>query len=256
MVSLLSVMVPARVTVTCSRYVLEEFTRTWFSSREVVVVHNGVPLNSTVIRDSGPGVREEFGVAPDTPLVLMVSRLQWWKGVHVFIDAASSIAKANPNVQFIIVGAPLFGLEEDYPTLLREQIVRLGLQRRVRLAGYRSDVGRFFAAADIVVHSSIDPEPFGMVLIEAMAASKPVIASDLGGPREIVEDGRTGILVPPGRPEELGLAILRLVTDPKRRAQMGEAGARRVHSCFSAQQMVKRLESLYAKLATERVSHG
>jgi glycosyltransferase involved in cell wall biosynthesis len=247
-VSVLSVMIPARVTVACSRYVAEAFADAWLSDRRVVVVHNGVPPNSTMIPEGAGGVREEFGIPVDAPLVLMVSRLQRGKGVHVLVDAAGRVATANPRVHFMIIGGTLFGLEEDYPAILQDQVSRLGLRSTVCLAGHRSDVTRFFSTADVVVHPSIQPEAFGMVLAEAMAAGKPVIASDLGGAREIVQHGVTGLLVPPKNPDMLAQAILTLLRDPDRRVQMGRAGAARVQARFSVERMVGQLQALYEEM--------
>jgi glycosyltransferase involved in cell wall biosynthesis len=247
-VSLLSVMIPARVTVACSRYVAEAFAHAWFSKRKVVVVYNGVPPYSTVIPDGGGGMRKEFGIPADAPVVLMVSRLQRGKGVHVLVKAAERVAATNPKVQFVIVGGTLFGLEAGYHAILQDQVVRLGLERMVCLAGHRSDVASFYAASDVVVHPAIEPESFGMVLVEAMAAGKPVIASDLGGPREIVNNGVTGLLVPPKDVAQLTRAILTLLNDPERRAQMGRAGAIRVRDCFGTEGMVGRLQSLYEQM--------
>jgi glycosyltransferase involved in cell wall biosynthesis len=179
----------------------------------------------------------------------MASRLQRWKGVHVFIDAAAQLARVRPEVRFMIVGGTLFGLEEDYATQLHQQVGRLNLGKVVHLVGYRQDVFRFYSAADVVVHCSIEPEPFGTVLLEAMVCSRPVIASDSGGSREIVEHGVTGVLVPPNDSEYLAKAILTLLDDPKSRLRMGEAGAARVRDYLSAERMTVQLQALYDEIA-------
>ncbi len=175
----------------------------------------------------------------------MATRLQRWKGVHVFLDAAAKVARSYAHVCFVVIGGALFDLEKHYPLQLHQQVERLKLSEVVRFLGFRADVLRFYAAADIVVHSSIDSEPFGMVLLEAMACGKPVIASNAGGPREIVDSGVTGLLVPPGDAEHLAQAILALLRDPERRLRMGQAGAARVRELFSAERMVRQLETLY-----------
>ena len=246
-VSLLSVVVPATRTIACSQYVAEGFRRAWSCHRVVTVVHNGVLPWS---RDQpSPEVRHEFGIADDAPLIVMVARLQRWKGVHVFLDAAVHVIASQPAACFMVVGGTLFGLEQDYPLELRQQVQRLKLGHAVRFVGFRSDVLRFLSAADLIVHCSIEPEPFGMVLVEAMACGKPVIASDSGGPREIVESGVTGLLVPQGDAERLAQAILTLLGDPERRLRMGQAGAARVREAFSAERMARQLEALYEGMA-------
>lgn len=246
-VSLLSMTVPARRTVACSDYVAVGFRQAWHSRRRLVVIHNGV-LSAVSAVGTSPTVRDEFGIPDGAAIVLMAARLQWGKGVHVFLDAAVHVARNHPAVCFVIVGAALFGLEEHYTLELHQQVDRLNLTQAVRFLGYRSDVFRFYSAADLVVQSSIEPEAFGMVLVEAMACGKPVIASDSGASREIVESGVTGLLVPPGDAEQLGQAILTLLGDRERRLRMGRAGAARVREFFTAERMVERLEAVYQEV--------
>jgi len=243
-VSLLSVTIPARATVACSSYVAEAFARVWHSRRQIRVIYNGVPSRVRAV-GSTPSVRQEFRIPDGAPIILMATRLQRWKGVHVFLDAAAKVARSYAHVCFVVIGGALFDLEKHYPLQLHQQVERLKLSEVVRFLGFRADVLRFYAAADIVVHSSIDSEPFGMVLLEAMACGKPVIASNAGGPREIVDSGVTGLLVPPGDAEHLAQAILALLRDPERRLRMGQAGAARVRELFSAERMVRQLETLY-----------
>lgn len=247
MISLLSVLVPAQRTLACSAYVRQTFQRAWHSSRHIRVLHNGVipQLLSTAGRSA---VRDEFAIRNDALLVVMVTRLQHWKGVHVFLDAAALVARQIPQVRFLVVGGTHIGLEETYAASLRLQVEQLKLADSVQFAGSRSDVSAFYAAADLAVHCSIDAEPFGMVVVEAMACYKAVVASDAGGPREIVEDGVTGLLVPPNDAEQLAGAILELLADPERRTRMGMAGAERARGHFTARHMVAELESIYEGL--------
>jgi len=187
----------------------------------------------------------------------MVARLQHWKGVHVFIDAVAQVAGRRPEAHFLVVGGTLFGLEKRYDHELRARVASLGLDGTVTFAGHRSDVDRFFAAADVVVHASIEPEPFGMVLVEAMAWGKPVIASDSGGPREIVRHGETGLLVPPNDPALLAHALIRLIEDSELRNRMGKAGAARFKEAFLASRMTRELEEAYEEVAsTPRLEEG
>jgi glycosyltransferase involved in cell wall biosynthesis len=251
LVSVLSVLIPARRTVACSNYVAQAFKSAWRMRRKVLVVHSGVILRASAFTGEGPTVRKEFGVSEEVPLVVMATRLQRWKGVHVFLDSAAHVVQERPETCFIVVGGTLFGLEKSYAEELRRQADRLGLGQAVVFTGYRRDVSRFYAAADIVVHSSIEPDPFPTVLLEAMASGKPVVASNLGGPREIVEDGVTGLLVPPNSAEYLARAVLTLVRDPGRRVRMGRLGAARVRHLFTADLMVERFQALYEEMTDD-----
>jgi glycosyltransferase involved in cell wall biosynthesis len=136
---------------------------------------------------------------------------------------------------------------------LKQQVERLGLSHAVRLVGFHSDVFPFYFAADVVVLSSIEPEPFGMVLVEAMTCAKPVVATKIGAAQEIVESGVTGLLVPPQDAEHLAQAIETLLSDSDRRLRMGQAGAARVRDYFSAQRMVHELQAIYDLLVGETV---
>lgn len=244
MVSLLSVAVPARRTVACSAYVAEAFSRAWHSRRKLLVVHNGALLGASRARNL-PSVRQELGIPEGAPVLVMATRLQRGKGVHVLLEAAARVVRDRPEARFMIVGGSLFGLEKHYAVELRQQVDRLNLSEAVRFLGFRSDVFRLLSAADIVVQSSIEPESFGMVLLEAMVCAKPVVASDCGGPREIVINGITGLLVPPKDAQQLAQAILTLLADPDRRIRMGQVGAARVRDCFSAERMVRQLQGVY-----------
>ena len=246
-VSLLSVAVPAGRTLACSAYVAETFRQAWRSRRHVIVTHNGVSVPGST-SDLEPSIRHEFGIPLDAPVIVMATRLQRWKGVHVFLDAAVHVLKSQPRARLIVIGGTLFGLEESYIAELHKQVERLELGTAVLFVGFRSDVFRFYSAADLVVHSSIEPEPFGMVLVEAMACGKAVVASNTGGPSEIVEDGVTGLLVPPRDAPQLAQAILSLLADRNRCVEMGRAGAARAKSHFSAQQMVGQLQGMYEQM--------
>lgn len=167
------------------------------------------------------------------PLIGVFGRLAEWKGQHVVLEALSRL----PGVRAVFVGGALFG-EEPYEKRLRAEIIRLGVGDRVRLLGFRDDVTELMSAVDIVVHSSIAPEPFGRVVVEAMLAARPVIASDAGGVREIVVNRETGILVPPGDPDVLANAIGELTQSPSLAQKLGVAGRRRAAERFSISQAI------------------
>jgi len=255
LVSALSVVLPAAHTIACSDFVADSFRKVWRSRRAVKVVRNGLiaPRGAP-----SPGqLRAEFRIPDAAPLIVMVGRLQRWKGIHVFVDAAAHVARECPEVRFVVVGGALFGLEPRYAKELRERVATLGLDGMLTFTGHRADVERFLAVADVVVHTAVEPEPFGMVLVEAMAWGKVVIASDSGGPREIVRHGETGLLVPPNDPALLAHALIRLIEDSELRNRMGKAGAARFKEAFLASRMTRELEEAYEEVAsTGRLEEG
>lgn len=216
----------------------------------ISVVYLGVDLGEfspNRVQD-GEQFRRVLGIPEGHRVVGMAGRIQPWKGQHVFLEAAELVSRKFPKTIFLIVGDALFGLDEDYKRGLEESVEERGLSHLVRFVGFHEDMAPVYASMDIAVHASITPEPFGLVIVEAMAMARPVVASDGGGPREIVLDGITGWLTPMGDPASLAERIGRLLQDAELRERMGEEGRRRVEELFSMEQMVLAVEQTYANL--------
>ncbi len=158
----------------------------------------------------------------------MVGRLAPWKGQHVFIEAFARARPSGPD-RAVVIGSAMFG-EDDYEQTLRELVAKLGLEDRVELAGFRSDVEAELADLDVLVHASVSPEPFGQVVVEGLAAGLAVVASDAGGPAEIIRPGVDGLLCPPGDVDALAEALDRLLGDAELRGALGAAGRARAES--------------------------
>lgn len=209
---------------------------------KIVVIRNGVDLPAL---DSARAarVRASVGAGPADPLLAIIGQPREEKGIHVFIAAAARIAKEFPSAKFLVVG---YLFEEDsYHRRLREMVTCLGLQQRVVFTGWREDVPDIVSAIDVLVHCRTSPEPAALVLIEGMAAGKPVVVSDTGGSREIVLDGITGRLYPAGDASALASAAIDLLRDPDRLRAMGVAGRRRVEDGFTIERQVREFEDLY-----------
>jgi glycosyltransferase involved in cell wall biosynthesis len=198
------------------------------------VVPNPVPATA-----SRPA-RDEVG------RIGMIGRLAPWKGQTVFLEA---FARAFPggNVTATIVGAPLFG-EEAYEAEVRALVARLGIEDRVEFRGFRTDVGAELDRLDVVVHASVVPEPFGQVIVEAMAAGVPVAASAGGGASEIATEGQDALLHPPGDVEALAGSLAALASDPGLRARLAAAGRTRAAE-FGPEPVARGLEAVYAGLS-------
>jgi glycosyltransferase involved in cell wall biosynthesis len=177
----------------------------------------------------------------------MIGRLAPWKGQDVFLRA---FARAFPTdgATARVIGAPLFSEDEHrYAESLRDLAAELGLAGRVQFPGFVEQVEDELAALDVVVHASVLAEPFGQVVAEGMAAGIAVVAADAGGPAEILEHGRTGLLYPPGDVEALADALRRLAQDAGLRARLGDA-ARVDAQAFSPAEVAARVEQVYAKV--------
>ncbi|MDF2925328.1 MAG: glycosyl transferase [Paenibacillaceae bacterium] len=188
------------------------------------------------------GEREDAAPKRDAFIVLLVGRLAPWKGQHVLLEAAKSF-REEPNVEFWLAGDALFG-EETYRSELLLKMEKDGLSN-VRLLGHVDGVQSLMQQAHLLVHTSITPEPFGQVIVEGMAAGLPVIASNEGGPVEIVVDGETGLLIEPGQPDVLAQAIRWMMDHPTERDRMGEKAVLRVNEHFVIEGAVKQVASYY-----------
>ncbi len=170
------------------------------------------------------------------------SRLSPWKGQHVLIEA---LTQCPEDVTAILVGEALFG-EQEYAQSLHKRVAELGLDERVRFLGFRSDVVPLMSACDLVAHTSTAPEPFGRVVVEAMLCGRPVVAAEAGGVVELVEHGRTGLLVPPGKPDLLAEAIAKCHNQPRLAAtiarQARDTASQRFHLNTINQQISQLLE--------------
>lgn len=187
-------------------------------------------------------LRASWSVPAGRPLVLTIARLSYEKGVDVLIDAAAELHEKLGDVRFVVVG------DGSDRSALTERIRRHGLEGVVRLAGFVADVWPAIAAADVVCLPS-KSEGMPNVLLEAMSAGKPIVASAVGGIPEAVESGRNGLLVPPNSPHDLAAGIARLVGDAAMARRVGEAARATIEQRFLAKDVVRRYEQLYRRLA-------
>ncbi|HET7458547.1 MAG TPA: glycosyltransferase [Gemmatimonadaceae bacterium] len=211
-----------------SRATADAFVAAGGLANRVRVVHNGIEPAPFLGACNDGSLRAELKIPAAAPLLGVFGRLSPWKGQHVLLEALPQL----PTSHAVFVGAPLFG-EDAYAARLRADAESLGVADRVHFLGFRSDVPRLTRAVDVVVHTSTAPEPFGRVLVEGMLAGRPVIATAAGGALEIVRDGETGLLVPPGDADALADAVASLLANPGAMARMGGAGRERALAHFS-----------------------
>jgi glycosyltransferase involved in cell wall biosynthesis len=204
------------------------------------LLYNGTPLRA-VSADDAAQARAELGIRDGEILFGVFGRLQRWKGQDVFVEAAAEVARRVPQARLAIVGGSVFGLEPEFLEGLRRRAAELGLGDRLIFTGFRKDVARLMAACDVVCHTTRVAEPFGMVVIEAMALGRPVIATRGGGPSEIIDPDVSGVLVPPEDPRALAAAMAALAEDAGRRQAIGARGAARVRESFTIDRMASEL---------------
>ncbi len=188
---------------------------------------------------SGSRVRTELGFAPDVPLVGVVGRLVEDKGQDDLLRAAPVILKTRPETRFLLVGTG--SRERD----LKDLAASLGVAPAVRFLGFRDDVPEVTAALNVSVLPSVDCDASSAVLKEALACGVPAVATSIGGAAEILEDGVTGLIVPPRDPARLAAAILSLLDDPERARAMGRRGSREVATRFSPDRLADETIEVY-----------
>ncbi|MBK7045110.1 MAG: glycosyltransferase family 4 protein [bacterium] len=219
--------------------------------RKVVTIHNGIdpgrfrPDPAARVR-----LRAELGYAEEDLVVGIVGRVTPSKGHREFLGMAARLAGTHPRARFLVVGEATRG-EEDEGRAILDGIATAGLAGRVTVTGFRPDVPDLLAAMDVFAFPSHN-EAFGLALIEAMATGLPTVSADCDGVLDIVEEGITGLMVPPRDGERLAVATARLLDDAGLRARMGAAGRARVLAHFTAERMAQDLERLYADAVARR----
>jgi glycosyltransferase involved in cell wall biosynthesis len=209
------------------------------SPKKIVVIPNGVDV--TRFAGAAPADLSTLGIHPGSRVLLTIGRLDRQKGLSTLIDAAVVVAPRFPQAHVLLVG------EGPQRSELEQSIRDKGLAGRIHFAGWRPDVPELLAAGTALVLSSLW-EGLPNVILEAMAAGLPVVATRVEGTSELIINGRTGLLVPPQSPQELAWAIERILSDPAQARSMGQSGRERALAEFSWQKMVDRYCALYSSV--------
>jgi glycosyltransferase involved in cell wall biosynthesis len=196
-------------------------------------------------------LRTQWQVGDDDVLFAVVGRISHWKGQTLALSALAQAIAAQPaaKLKLMIVGSPVPG--EEYRTDQLSQLAReLGIHERVVFVSFHSDVPSIMQAIDVLILPSLLPEPLGLVVLEAMATAKPVIASRHGGPLETIIDQETGLHFTPDDAQSLSNAMLKLSNNAALRTQMGHSGRQRVLEFFSLERFAQAFSELYKKAVT------
>ena len=210
----------------------------------ITIVNEGVDVER-IVRTPAANVHAEFYLPTHAPVVGNVAALVPHKGHHHLVDAAALVVRDVPDARFVIVG------EGELREALERQIREKHLERHIFLAGFRADVLELTKGFDVFVVSSVT-EGMCAALIDAMAASKPAVATDAGAIAEVLVDGETGYLVPPRDHAAMAARIAALLKDSGLRTWMGKAALARVRAKFTVERMVEETAAVYARLAGTR----
>lgn len=230
----------ADLVVPCAEAVAADASRATRGRVPVKVVHNGVPPPREVSAGELVRLRSRLEIDPNAFILSSVARLRPEKGIQVTIEALADIAaRLDRPLAYIVAG--------DGPYRAELEFMARASEVPVVFVGHQTDVAPWFQVADVVLMPSFN-EAFGLAAAEAMACRRPLIASDVGGLREVVSDGVTGILVAPNAPRELASATLRIANDDEVRAQMGSAAYDRYRRNFTVEAMVNEWMTEYREL--------
>jgi glycosyltransferase involved in cell wall biosynthesis len=213
----------------------------------LMTIHNGLDVDEMRVTRAANDIRAELGLNPGSRLIGMIGHIRAWKGQEILVKAMALLKDEFPDLVCLLVGA-ISPEEQWYQARLERQIDASGLAGRILITGNRPDVANYINALEIQVHASVAPEPFGRVLLEAMALSKPLVASRDGAVPEIVVDGATGMLFEPGNPVSLAACLRRLLLRPAEALAMGQEGRRRLEQSFSVKKCTMQVESVYEGL--------
>ena len=218
--------------------------------RRVVTMPGGVDVDR-FRPDAGPprdhGIRATLGLPHDVPIIGLVSGFRVMKGHQTVVEAAARLAAGGRRFHLLLIG------QGPFVPKVRAQVEASGLGDRISTLGFVDDLPATMAVLDVALYSALESDGMSRVLFEYLAAGVPVVASRVGVVPEILEDGRTALLVPPGEPEPLADAIARLLDDPGRRREIGAAGAALVRARYSGARLAEQLTALYLSLAVASV---
>jgi glycosyltransferase involved in cell wall biosynthesis len=226
--------------VTVANYVKKQYEKDWHThSDQVEVIYNAVPIERYIVIPEPSVVINE----KSNPVIMTVGRLIPDKAHNLLLDAAYVILQRYPNVQFWIVG---HGDELEH---LQAQAARLGITKQIQFLGMRRDIPALLAQCDIFVLPS-RREGLPLSVVEAMAAARPVVVTDVGGNRELVTHDTDGLVIPSGDANLLAAALLSLLEHPEKRISIAQAGRKRVQRDFTMALMIQQYEAIYERLIT------
>lgn len=216
----------------------------------VSVILNGV--DASVFRPGidGAKVREELQIPAGAKVIGHVGRMTPWKGQHHLIEAFARLAAHSPEAHLIFVGDPVFD-NDSYQNKLLELTAKFNLSRRITFAGYRHDMPEVLAAMDLFAFTSVEKDTSPLTLLSAMSAGLPIVAFDIEGVRELVDESEQVLRVPVADSESLAKSLLRLLADAELRERLSVAARRQAENKFSLQHHVKAIEAVLSKLAQQ-----
>ena len=214
-------------------------SRNKLNPEKIVSIAAGVDLDKFSTHIKADKIRNEFGLKRFFPIIGIVAILRSWKGHQYFLEAIPKVVSIYPDARFLIVG--------DGPTrnTIQQKIIEDGIEKYVIMTGFRNDIPEIMAVLDVFVLPSYASEATSQVIPQALAMSKPIVATNVGGLPEIIEDSVTGLLVPPKNPEAISNAIIWMIKHPDKAKEMAMEGRNKILKCFTFQGMIEQTTEVY-----------
>ena len=213
----------------------------------ITVIHCGVDLKRYKTVESPAELRRKNGIADGVPVIGVVGNVRYWKGQETLVRAMPALVAQFPGIRCLLVGAST-ERDVEYVAGLKKFLREHQIEDSVIFTGFQRNPIDYMNLMDVVVHTSVLPEPFGIVNLEAMYCSKPLISTTIGGPAEVIINGQTGLLVDPGKPELLAAAVSEMLKDRARAAEMGQRGHARLLSDFTLEKNVRMTTAVYDEI--------
>lgn len=211
-------------------------------------IQNGQELKETNLNEAQKILNRKILFNAENEIVIaLIGRISRWKGQLILLEAFKILVQKHNNIKLAFIGSTPPNQEEFLDNLMLE-IKQSNLEDKVIIIPFQEQIAAVWYSIDIAVVPSTEPEPFGLVALEAMLAKKPVVASNHGGLSEIVVNNETGFLVEPSNPTALAIALEQLISNPEMRNDFGKSGFERAKKVFSVEQYVNSLERLFDKM--------
>jgi len=212
------------------------------------VVWNGLDRPSFTTAQDIQALKMELGVENDKTIIGLIGRLNRWKGHSLLLEALASLkSKGTNQFKILFVGSPPAN-QTHYLPLIKDKAKSLDLEKEMILLPFQKDIWKYWDVMDVVTVPSTEPEPFGLVAVEAMLAQKPVVAANHGGLKEIVIDNETGFFFEPSNSTDLGTKLSTLLNNPQQSNLLGKQGEKRAKAYFSLDKHAADFEEIYRKL--------
>jgi len=230
-----------------SKAIIHPLIKQGFSQKKIRLIYDGIEFSRIKVRIEPEIIKATYGLKQGDPVIGVVGNIKEWKGQETVIRATGILKKRWPGIKCLLVGGTVDG--DSYKEKLELITGELQIEKNVLFTGFQENPADFLNVMDVVIHSSIQPEPFGMVNLEAMYMKKPVVATKMGGPTEIFEDGEDGILIAPGDPALLAQKISIMLENPELRGSIGQKAYEHVTTRFNISDTVRRIEEAYEEIS-------